>query len=269
MFYDLLPTSSSWARPTASPLADNGIDRIIGDRPGDRERRRRLRHRLLDGRRHRRRAERPPLRRRRPGAARARPSRSAPAACSTSACPAAHVTAGPLDDAGNTGTDHFTADRTPAFSVAGPAASSAASAAAASTRAGQTCAADGTFQVARGARRRHLPPGRPLGRGRRRAACPRRCASRSTPPRRCAPRDRQAGRQRARRLFARGSSSRAEDGADLPLQLRRSRPRGLRARAAPRQYPDAGDHTLQIVAVDRAGNRLPRVVLKRFTVDPT
>ena len=33
--------------------------------------------------------------------------------------PAAHVTAGPLDDAGNTGREATTADRTPAFTVAG------------------------------------------------------------------------------------------------------------------------------------------------------
>ena len=107
--------------------ADAGIDDVIEVDP-PRARSTRLRDRLLHGRRHRDGAERPPL-------VVDDPALLDPAEPIGTGrlfhvgLPAAHVTAGPLDDSGNTGREATTADRTPAFAVAGDGACSASCAA--------------------------------------------------------------------------------------------------------------------------------------------
>ena len=178
------------------------------------------------------------------------------------------MTAGPLDDSGNTGREATTADRTPAFAVAG----------------------DGAVAV---------PPARPrhghgLGRVRRRRHLHR--ARGDSPTARYvlsvratkdgvtgkpeafrftvdtvaphAPGHRSPARAPLRSAPPRGSSSAPRTAPTFECAFEESDTFEPCAPGRTRHYTEGGEHLLQIVAIDRAGNRSLPSGVARFTVDP-
>ena len=180
--------------------------------------------------------------------------------------PAAHVTAGPLDDAGNTGREATTADRTPAFAVAGDGAVQCLLRGPGTDTGWVACAANGTFTVPAA-----LADGRYV------------LSVRAT-------KDGVTGKPEAFRftvdtvaphapVIVRPAGSapvsaspwfefRSEDGAAFECAFEESDTFEPCVPGRTRHYAEAGEHLLQIVAIDRAGNRSLPSGVARFTVDP-
>ena len=181
--------------------------------------------------------------------------------------PAAHVTAGPLDDPGNAATDHFTADRTPAFRVSGPGRIECRVTGTGVDTGWQACAANGTFEVTQALAdgTYHLAVRSVEGAVQGLPEALRFTVDTAAPlkPLIAKPADNATVGSSPWFEFT------AEDGATFGCIYDGVEPAVDCRPGRTAQYPDAGAHTLQIVAIDRAGNRSLKSDLKRFTVDPT
>jgi hypothetical protein len=181
--------------------------------------------------------------------------------------PAAHVTAGPLDDAGQTGRDHHVADATPTFRVTGAGSVECRVTGQDVDTGWHACAADGTFQVQE-----------PLADGSYHLAVRARDGDVEGLPE--ALRFTVDTSAPLRPLIAKpgdgatvGSAPwfefAAEDGASFRCLFDGAAEAVDCRPGRTSTYPDAGEHTLQVIAVDRAGNASEASAVKRFTVDPT